>query len=1034
MGEDATNTAPAIDDGSVVRPQVGRWFGDPTRLIERGDAVTSLARAVTSLVGGAGGTILIAGAFGMGKTALVDLMASFGAVDRRRLDKSGAAGAPAAYRVDVLAGLGNDPMVVIAEDAHQLTAEQAADLVRIDAETRVRPLLLVATYRPGELVTGDAAHVAIAEIARHATVISLEPLSVDGVLELAEAASASPLAEADAASLHARTGGNPLLVHDLLAHSTSDALPQRSALILRARVARLAEPTRTLLETIAVVGPSSIETLAKVAGLELGDALAATDDATKGGLLVERAGTTQLVIGAVGEVVRDDLASTKRARIHAAAAAVLSADRVTTVASLAAAGQHWLAGQSVIGPDRTGLGVLEVGRRLALKGAHAEALVCFEAAWERGRSTGEADLEAEAHFAAGGSAAALGRDLEASRLLYEALDSASRAHRDDLRVEIVLRLADISIQNSVRDIDAAVPLLEEALAATDPDDVVTRGRLMAAMGESLLSQESSELRRRRAAELAAVASGVQDVDLKAAALLTRHNAMFGEPLAEQRLAIAEELVALKDRAEVGDGLVRVTLINDLLELGRFSDAVNWSYELERRVTDGDDDTALGRAVGLLAGMRALATGPMSAAEAALVDSLDRGNSINNTASQIFVARWLQGRLAEIEGTTRSLAVANPAAAVWATGVVFLLAELGRNDEGKALLRGLCQPGFPQLPPDDVQLCSLVILAWACARLHDGASAQLLYETLSPWDGFWATGGLAASLTVGPISHALGLLLATLGRPDEAVASLRRALADAGSQGATVWKALAQRDLAAALTTRAHADDAAEIASLSAAAAESAARLELEAGPSPIAGDPTAVQAVPTTVSRRATSTASCIAEGHFWRVTFGERTSMVRDSKGMRYLAALLAAPGREFHVLDLIGAPVRGTDEGGGLLLDAAARTAYRERIVDLREDIAQAEDANDIERAAMLNEELEALLDEIKQSVGMSGRSRTFVNASERARQSVTKAVRTAVGHLSSADAALGEHLTASTRTGVFCTYQPDPRARVTWTVDPG
>jgi hypothetical protein len=38
-------------------------------------------------------------------------------------------------------------------------------------------------------------------------------------------------------------------------------------------------------------------------------------------------------------------------------------------------------------------------------------------------------------------------------------------------------------------------------------------------------------------------------------------------------------------------------------------------------------------------------------------------------------------------------------------------------------------------------------------------------------------------------------------------------------------------------------------------------------------------------------------------VIFGGRTLRLRDLKGMRYLARLLADPGREYHVLDLVAA-----------------------------------------------------------------------------------------------------------------------------------
>ena len=44
-------------------------------------------------------------------------------------------------------------------------------------------------------------------------------------------------------------------------------------------------------------------------------------------------------------------------------------------------------------------------------------------------------------------------------------------------------------------------------------------------------------------------------------------------------------------------------------------------------------------------------------------------------------------------------------------------------------------------------------------------------------------------------------------------------------------------------------------------------------------------------------------EGDYWTVIFDGHTVRVRDLKGMRYLARLLADPGREYHVLDLVAA-----------------------------------------------------------------------------------------------------------------------------------
>ena len=56
-------------------------------------------------------------------------------------------------------------------------------------------------------------------------------------------------------------------------------------------------------------------------------------------------------------------------------------------------------------------------------------------------------------------------------------------------------------------------------------------------------------------------------------------------------------------------------------------------------------------------------------------------------------------------------------------------------------------------------------------------------------------------------------------------------------------------------------------------------------------------------ARRAAVVSSNVfrREGDYWSVIFDGHTVHVRDLKGMRYLARLLADPGREYHVLDLV-------------------------------------------------------------------------------------------------------------------------------------
>ena len=99
------------------------------------------------------------------------------------------------------------------------------------------------------------------------------------------------------------------------------------------------------------------------------------------------------------------------------------------------------------------------------------------------------------------------------------------------------------------------------------------------------------------------------------------------------------------------------------------------------------------------------------------------------------------------------------------------------------------------------------------------------------------------------------------------------------------------------------------------------------------------------------------------------------------------------------------------------------------LRSEIAQGEEWNDTERAAHARAELEALTSELAAAVGLGGRDRQTGSATERARVSVTRAIRSAIDRLSAESPALGGHLEATIRTGTYCSYTPDPRAPITW-----
>jgi hypothetical protein len=188
-------------------------------------------------------------------------------------------------------------------------------------------------------------------------------------------------------------------------------------------------------------------------------------------------------------------------------------------------------------------------------------------------------------------------------------------------------------------------------------------------------------------------------------------------------------------------------------------------------------------------------------------------------------------------------------------------------------------------------------------------------------------------------------------------------------------------------------------------------------------------------------------DGEFWTVGFGGKTFRLKDTKGLGYLAHLLRHPAAEFHVLDLAGGiagqrdddetsqSVHGLPRGdedlekagihvGSLgdaseMLDEQAKAAYKRRLSELREELEEAKERGDVEHAEQAEQEIDALTAELARVVGLGGRDRRAASASERARQSISKTIKSVLERIAQSDAALGDILSRCIKTGTFCSY---------------
>ena len=164
---------------------------------------------------------------------------------------------------------------------------------------------------------------------------------------------------------------------------------------------------------------------------------------------------------------------------------------------------------------------------------------------------------------------------------------------------------------------------------------------------------------------------------------------------------------------------------------------------------------------------------------------------------------------------------------------------------------------------------------------------------------------------------------------------------------------------------------------------------------------------------------SFISSGSLWTISFHGQQIQLPDLKGCGDLAKLLAQPRRPVHCTDLMGAEVL---ESGQEVIDKQAKTEYRNRILDIQQQMEEAETAYDSQKLAALQEEYDQILGHLSQSLGVAGKSRKVSGTVERCRSAVTWRIRSAIKKIDEVHPALGDHLGNSIRTGNFCEYTPE------------
>jgi tetratricopeptide (TPR) repeat protein len=901
------------------------------------------------------------------------------------------------------------PLVVVLDDLHW------ADLAALQLlRFLTNEVLIVGAYRPHEL-EGESAAV-LTEVAKRAQVLELTGLDVEDTGKVLAAASGLVSATSVVESIHQRTAGNPLFVRELghlLAARGEQAVaalvPDSVHTVLRRRLARLSQPCQLLLETAAVVGSEFRLDVVRVASrLPTADVPTLIDEALRSRLVAARGPAAyQFSHALVRDALYDGLPSAHRAELHLRIAVALE----NSAASDSELAHHYL---HAVGPgaDATVTGkairyAAAAGRAALAALAFEEAVLSFDQALElQDRRSPEA---AQLLLDRGDALLRCGR-ISAAREDFTEVAAAARhdGHTEDL-ARAALGFAAGFSGFEVRLLDRAqIDLLEEADAALGPDDSELRAWTLARLSVALSFVAPAPRRRLLAEQAVAMARRLDDRIALAHALAAHCDAIAGPAEVRIRLDEATEIIELAWlAADRGLELLgRRFRVVGLLELG---DSLGADAEI---TTFGQVAAELRQPlyswyVPLWRGMRAHRSGDLAecercAAEAARVGAL--ADSRNAQALSFIQRNWVVlergSPVASAESIT-ALAAELPELAPSGVESMLDLFPLQPSTPRRTAAMDGIEGVLAGLPMDSEWLSNLCFAAWSVIdQRHRGAAAVLL-DALRPYADLFAVDGIAVA-THGCVARPLGALCHVLGRYEEATQFFEQALVANRRALAPLLVAHTQRQYGAMLRDRAAPGDAERADSLlrEAAAAYRSMGLDQQVERA-LVDDPGGRD-----VFRR---------EGDYWTIGYAGSVVRLKDVKGLRDLARLFARPGAEVHVLDLVGVERPAPEGDTGEVLDQQARSAYRRRLEELDAELV-------VTPSEDRRTEREFLVAELASAYGLGGRVRHGGDRAERARSTVTWRIRDALRRIEQAHPALGRHLRASVRTGIYCCYDPE------------
>ena len=702
------------------------------------------------------------------------------------------------------------PVAVVLDNIHWADELSLSLLEFLSQELTHSRLLLVGTYRDADIAKRTSLRSTLGGLTRESDVerVHLSGLSKGAIGALANNMCGCTLTDSVIQTIYQRTDGNPLFATELIKVLIEDSagaaitvVPARIPAGVRETIARrlvsLPGTCTDLLEIAAVFGRQfTAGEVAVASETALHDVLSALEPAVESGLVdasAEVAGNYQFTHALIRETVYEDIATSRRLRIHARAA-----DALVTVYSahldpvLTRIAYHYHVAAALGDPDKAVAYALRAADKAVLLCAYEDALLHYDRAIETLQRCGIAHDERLARTCILKAAALkeLGQVRRSTDVLLEAINlTRALGNHAELLVDALELLA-----FTTRHVPQGhlIPLLEHALTLLPRVDSAARAKALAIRAFAHRTFTDKARLQLQVDEALQMARRKCDGVGRCACCQFAVMALRGSP------------ETLKRRLELGDEYIAVARTTGSADL--LADAYHWQAlnhlecgQLEELEALLEHYASLGAAryglhqihTGAYRVTVALLRGEWTDLEGRIEELLELGSKTRPEdvdgvyGAQMFALQRDLGRLPALALQIKQVA-ATLGPRVWEPGLMLMCAETGMLEEARGMFAEIAKQNFSGVCRDDMYVTCLVFCAETCCVLADAERAVMLYERLRPYAG--QTANHPTAVCFGAADLYLAMLAAIANRRELALEHFDRAISFNRSMRAWPWLA------------------------------------------------------------------------------------------------------------------------------------------------------------------------------------------------------------------------------------------------------